>query len=166
MKLEGEWEYSDREIAAPSQLSSEGFYLSHIYRDLVERDVIMRHGVRHKSALKEIARYLISNASSEFTYSKQGLCFISRLMFQLTRFSFKPKAQILSPKKLISYSFSPGEIPYWRDEKGEVDFIVRSGEMMTPIQITFSLEETHDREIRNLVRVSKALRVNRGIIIT
>ncbi len=37
---------------------------------------------------------------------------------------------------------------------------------MTPIQITFSLEETHDREIRNLVRVSKALRVNRGIIIT
>ena len=230
VKLGENWEYSDREVSRvkrelgkylevggfPEAVRFGRFYLSQIYRDLIERDVIMRHGVRHADALRELARYLISNPSTEFTYSRLGSLVGLRdvhtvrdyvsyledayLIFQLRRFSFKPRGQLLSPRKVypvdigmartltlkahpergrlmelavfleikreLSYSFIPGEVYYWRDEGGEVDFVVRVGKRLIPIQVTFSLEGTSDREIGNLVRVSKTLRTGKGIVVT
>jgi len=230
VELSGSWEYSDREVSRvkrelgdyleiggfPEAVKFGRFYLSQIYRDLIERDVILRHGVKHADALRELARYLISNHSSEFTYSKLGSVVGLRdvhtvrdyvsyleeayLIFQLRRFSFKPKGQLLSPRKAypidtgiaktltlkahpekgklmelavfleikraLSYSLIPGEVYYWRDEKGEVDFVVRIGEKLIPIQVTFSLEGTSDREVGNLARASKALRAEKGIVVT
>ena len=86
VRLSENWEYSDREVSRvkreleeyleiggfPEAVRFGRFYLSQIYRDLIERDVIMRHGVKHADALRELARYLISNHSSEFTYSRLG----------------------------------------------------------------------------------------------
>jgi predicted AAA+ superfamily ATPase len=230
VKLEKNWEHSDRKLAEIKRSLGEylemgGFpevgkfgklYLGQIYRDLVERDVIMRHNVRHQEALRELARYLISNSSSEFTYSKLSSIVGLRdvhtvrdyvsyleeayLIFTLMRFSFKPKGQLLSPRKAypidtgiarmlslkarperrklmelavflelkrsLSYSFSPGEVYYWRDDKGEVDFIVRSGGSLLPIQVAFSLEDTREREIGNLVRASKLLRSKNALVVT
>ena len=230
VELSESWEYSDREVSRvkreleeyleiggfPEAVRFGRFYLSQIYRDLIERDVIMRHGVKHVDALRELARYLISNHSSEFTYSRLGSLVGLRdvhtvrdyvsyfeeayLIFQLRRFSFKPKGQLLSPRKAypidtgiaktltlkahpekgklmelavfleikraLSYSFVPGEVYYWRDERGEVDFIVRVGGKLIPIQVTFSLEGTSDREVGNLARASKALRAEKGLIVT
>ncbi len=227
--LSKEWEYSDREVSRVKRLLEEylsigGFpealkfgriYLNQIYRDVVEKDVILRHGIRHRSALRELALYLLSNYSSEFTYSKLGSIvglkdvhtvrdYVSYLedaylIFQLRRFSFKPKGQLLAPRKVypvdtglatamslkshpsrgklielavflelkrqLSYSLTQGELFYWRDEKGEVDFILRADGML-PIQVTFSLDGTSDRELGNLFRVAKALRVKRGLVVT
>lgn len=224
------WEHSDRKLAEIKRSLGEyleigGFpevgkfgklYLNQIYRDLVERDVIMRHNVRHRDALRELSRYLVSNYSSEFTYSKLGSIvglkdvhtvrdYVSYLeeaylIFTLMRFSFKPKGQLLAPRKVypidtgiaralslkthpergklmelavfleikrsLSYSFSPGDVYYWRDDKGEVDFLVRQGGSLLPIQVTFSLEDAHEREIGNLVRVSKLLGSKKALVIT
>ncbi|NJF24433.1 ATP-binding protein [Thermococcus sp. Bubb.Bath] len=230
VELGENWEHSDRKLAEIKRSLGEylemgGFpevgkfgklYLSQIYRDLVERDVIMRHNVRHQEALRELARYLISNYSSEFTYSKMGSIvglkdvhtvrdYVSYLeeaylVFTLMRFSFKPKGQLLAPRKVypidtgiarvlslkahpergklmelavfleikrsLSYSFSPGEVYYWRDDKGEVDFVIRLPNTMLPLQVIFSLEDTREREIGNLVRVSRLLRSKKALMIT
>ncbi|ASJ09284.1 hypothetical protein A3L11_08595 [Thermococcus siculi] len=230
VELGENWEHSDRKLAEVKRALGEylemgGFpevgkfgklYLNQIYRDLVERDVIMRHNVRHREALRELARYLISNYSSEFTYSRLGSIVGLRdvhtvrdyvsyleeayLIFTLMRFSFKPKGQLLAPRKVypvdtgiaktlslkahpergklmelavfleikrsLSYSFIPGEVYYWRDDKGEVDFVVRLSRALLPIQVTFSLEDAHAREIENLVRVSKFLRSKKALVVT
>ncbi|WP_297093063.1 ATP-binding protein [Thermococcus sp.] len=230
LDLKPEWIYSDRTISRVISMLEEyletgGFpesvrfgkvYLSLIYRDIVERDVMLRHSVRHRSALRELARYLMSNYSSEFTYSRLGSLVGIRdvhtvrdyvsyleeayLLFQVRRFSFKPKAQLNSPRKVypvdvglartlsmkahpekgriielavylelmrrMSYSFTPGEIFYWRDEKGEVDFILKLNGELLPIQVTYQLDGNTDREIGNIIRVAKLLRIQRGLVVT
>jgi len=122
------------------------------------------------------------------------------LLFQVRRFSFKPRAQLNSPQKVypvdvglaktlsmkahpekgsiielavylelmrrMSYSFIPGEIFYWMDEKGEVDFILKLNGKLLPIQVTYQLDGNTDREVGNIVRVAKLLRVRRGLVIT
>jgi len=224
------WEYSDRVLSEIKRLLEEyleigGFpeairfgrlYLPLIYRDLVERDIILRHGVKHQSALRELARYLVSNYSNEFTYSRLGSIVGIRdvhtirdyveymeqayLIFQLRRFSFKPRSQLISPRKVypidtglarsvslkshpergrlielavfleikrrLSYSLIQGDVFYWRDDKGEVDFIVRSESGLSPVQVAFSLEESREREVSNIVRVSKILGNRDALIVT
>ncbi|QDA31668.1 ATP-binding protein [Thermococcus indicus] len=224
------WTYSDRMVSRVISLLEEyleagGFpesvrfgkvYLSLIYRDIVERDIMLRHSVRHRSALRELARYLMSNYSNEFTYSRLGSLVGIRdvhtvrdyvsyleeayLLFQVRRFSFKPKAQLNSPRKVypvdvglartlsmkahpergriielavylelmrrMSYSFTSGEIFYWRDERGEVDFILKRNGELLPIQVTYQLDGNTDREVGNIIRVAKSLGMRRGLVVT
>ncbi|WP_297522180.1 hypothetical protein [Thermococcus sp.] len=47
-----------------------------------------------------------------------------------------------------------------------MDFIVRIGGKLIPIQVTFPLEGTSDREVGNLARASKALRAEKSLIVT
>ncbi|AMM53923.1 ATP-binding protein [Pyrococcus kukulkanii] len=132
VKLEKNWMYSTKSIAKIKRLLEEyikigGFpealkfgrvYLQTIYRDIVERDVIMRHNIREVQAIKELALYLLSNFSREITYSKLknviglkdvhtirnfvGYLEDAYLIFQLKRFSPKLKSQILSPRKVYA----------------------------------------------------------------
>ncbi|ASJ16580.1 hypothetical protein A3L04_05600 [Thermococcus chitonophagus] len=130
VKLENNWMYSTKSIAKIKRLLEEyikigGFpealkfgrvYLQTIYRDIVERDVVMRHNIREVHAIKELALYLLSNFSREITYSRLknviglkdvhtvrnfvGYLEDAYLIFQLRRFSPKLKSQILSPRKV------------------------------------------------------------------
>ncbi|MFA4647381.1 ATP-binding protein [Pyrococcus kukulkanii] len=132
VELEKNWVYSTKSIAKIKRLLEEyikigGFpealkfgrvYLQTIYRDIVERDVIMRHNIREVQAIKELALYLLSNFSREITYSKLknviglkdvhtirnfvGYLEDAYLIFQLKRFSPKLKSQILSPRKVYA----------------------------------------------------------------
>ncbi|MEM2636922.1 MAG: ATP-binding protein [Candidatus Korarchaeota archaeon] len=43
-----------------------------IFSDILERDIISRLGIKKRAAFKELAKYLISNSSSEITFSKLG----------------------------------------------------------------------------------------------
>ncbi|WP_372913260.1 ATP-binding protein [Pyrococcus kukulkanii] len=102
----------------PEALKFGRVYLQTIYRDIVERDVIMRHNIREVQAIKELALYLLSNFSREITYSKLknviglkdvhtirnfvGYLEDAYLIFQLKRFSPKLKSQILSPRKVYA----------------------------------------------------------------
>ena len=91
-------------------------FLVDLFRDIVERDVIQRYNVKMKSRLKDLARYLISNSSTEISYNKlriqlqiSGKSTIqnwimylqnSYLIFAVERFSFKLKESIMAPKKV------------------------------------------------------------------
>lgn len=90
--------------------------VSRLYEDIVYKDIISRHGIRNKKSFLELARYLISNFSNEFSFRKlQGVTSIKNvhtvknytgymesayLIFVIERFSFKLKGQMMAPKKV------------------------------------------------------------------
>ncbi|MCU0798475.1 MAG: ATP-binding protein [Candidatus Thermoplasmatota archaeon] len=103
-----------------------------IYDNIVTKDIVMRYGIRKSEALRQLAKYLISNHSEEFTYNKLSKVLdVKRndtiatwvryledafLIFHLERFDFKLKQQFKSPKKaycidtglIHKVGFSPG----------------------------------------------------------
>ncbi len=95
-----------------------------IYDDILTKDILLRHNVKHKKALKELSNYLISLFGNEFTYSKLTKIFEiknvhtvknyvdyitdSFLLSSLNRFSYKLKQQHIAPKK--AYSVDTGII--------------------------------------------------------
>ncbi|HLC79071.1 MAG TPA: ATP-binding protein [archaeon] len=121
--------YSTREIArAKNELKkyAEGsglpeFYkfgreiVREIYGDILTKDCVQRHGIREEKSFRELAGYLVSNFSSEFTYSKLakivGLKDINTaknyvhylqeayMIAVIERYSAKLKQQIIAPKK-------------------------------------------------------------------
>jgi hypothetical protein len=86
-----------------------------IYEDVINKDCIRRHGIRNERSFRELAKYLVSNFSSEFTYSKLSkitgikdvhtvknyVNYLQQafLIFVIERFSFKLKQQFIAPKK-------------------------------------------------------------------
>ncbi|MGC8817574.1 MAG: ATP-binding protein [Candidatus Hadarchaeum sp.] len=132
VKIKEENLYSTRGVAMIKRLWEEymetgGFplalrlgrlFLLENFRDIVERDVIQRYRVKHPSKLRELARYLLSNPSSEITYNRlkrmlslgsantvsDWISFLenSYLIFKLERFSLKLKEAVLAPKKIFS----------------------------------------------------------------
>jgi len=95
-----------------------------IYEDIVNKDCIRRHGIRNERSFRELAKYLVSNFSSEFTYSKLSRVtgvkdvhtvknyveYLEQafLIHVVERFSFKLKQQIIAPKKVyvIDHGFA------------------------------------------------------------
>ncbi len=128
--LEKNWEYSTSSIATVKKALSEfmetgGFpevgkfgtvMLSEIYRDIVENDIIGHHKMRNPQGLRELAKFLISNAGREVTFNKLvatvGIKDVhtiakygtyiadSYLVFLQERFSYKLKEQFIAPKKV------------------------------------------------------------------
>ncbi|MFH0837471.1 MAG: ATP-binding protein [Candidatus Aenigmatarchaeota archaeon] len=90
--------------------------LSRLYDDIITKDILFRYNINKKDELKKLARYLITNSSEEFTYSKlakilnvKHVSTISNwvsylensfLIFKLERFDFKLKQQFIAPKKM------------------------------------------------------------------
>ncbi len=86
-----------------------------IYGDIVTKDCIQRHGIREEKSFRELAAYLVSNFSSEFTYSKLAkivglkdtntaknyVHYLQEayLIAVVERYSHKLKQQIIAPKK-------------------------------------------------------------------
>ena len=93
-------------------------YLATLFRDIVERDVIFRYKIRFQEKMKDLARYLISNSTSEISYRRIGsilqlsgkstvqnwISYLqnSYLLFIIERFSFKLKESVMAPKKVYS----------------------------------------------------------------
>ena len=93
-------------------------YLVNLYNDIITRDVIVRYGVRNVRELKEVAFYLFSNFAGRFTYSKTknvlGIGNVETvknyveylesayLIFELPKFSFKPKEVVRGDKKVYA----------------------------------------------------------------
>ncbi len=128
--LEENWEYSTSSIATLKRtlveyLEKGGFpevdkfgsaILSGIYRDIIENDIIGHHKIRNIQCLRDLAKFLISNAGKEVTFNKLKSIGIkdphtiskyvnyisdSYLIFMLERFSFKLKEQFKAPKKSL-----------------------------------------------------------------
>jgi len=89
-----------------------------IYEDIINKDCLKRNEIRNEKTFKEIAHYLISNFSKEFTYSKLSNIFKIKdvhtlknyvsylgeayLIIVLERYSPKLKQQIIAPKKVYA----------------------------------------------------------------
>jgi len=87
-----------------------------IYEDIINKDCLKRYKIKNEKTFRELANYLISNFSSEFTYSKLSKIFGIRdvhtiknyvsylkeafLMIVLDRYSPKLKQQVIAPKKV------------------------------------------------------------------
>lgn len=94
-------------------------YLTTLFESVLFKDIVKRYGVRYTKTLSDLARYLITNHSNEFSYTKLKNILEFRsvhtvenytkylteafLMFSVDRFSFKLKEQMRSPKKGYAY---------------------------------------------------------------
>jgi len=94
-------------------------YLTTLFESILFKDIVKRYGVRYPKMLSDLAHYLITNHSNEFSYTKlknilefrsihtveNYLNYLSEafLLFSVDRFSFKFKEQIRSPKKIYGY---------------------------------------------------------------
>jgi hypothetical protein len=92
--------------------------IRNIYNDIVTKDVVQRHKIRHTDDLRQVARFLINNSANEFTYTSlkkltrvKSVVSLTNwvqyleeayLIFQIERFSFKLKQIINAPKKIYS----------------------------------------------------------------
>lgn len=90
--------------------------LPRIYNDIITKDIILRYKVKKIEALRNMARYIITNFSQGISYAKLSrilnvkriqtistwISYLedSFLIFKLERFSFKLKQQIIAPKKI------------------------------------------------------------------
>lgn len=90
--------------------------LENIFRDIIVRDVIARHGIQEKQGIRDLALFLVSNAGARISYGKlaSNLGFRSAtsvkdylgymedvyLLFQLRRFDWSLKKSMLSPRKV------------------------------------------------------------------
>jgi len=189
-----------------------------LYNDIITRDVIVRYGVRNVRELKEVAFYLFSNFAGRFTYSKTknvlGIGNVETvknyveylqsayLIFELPKFSFKPKEVVRSDKKVyaidtgmlnavlpkvsenigrlmenvvflellrLKHYWRPGlELYYYRDARGEVDFVARENGNVELIQVTYASNEGEvaKRELENLFRAMKLFGVKTGTLVT
>ncbi|ASJ13284.1 ATP-binding protein [Thermococcus thioreducens] len=193
-------------------------YLVNLYSDIITRDVIVRYGVRNVRELKEVAFYLFSNFSGRFTYRKVknvlGIGNVETvknyveylesayLLFELPKFSFKPKEVLRGYKKVYAvdtgmlnavvpkvsenigrlmenavflellrlkhYGRPELELYYYRDTKGEVDFVARENGSVELIQVTYASDEGEiaKRELENLFRVMELFDVKTGTLVT
>lgn len=89
--------------------------VENIYQDIINKDCLDRYNIKNKKTFKELSKYLTSNFSSEFTYSKLSNIFNvkdvhtvknyvdylkeSFIITVIDRFSPKLKQQVISPKK-------------------------------------------------------------------
>jgi predicted AAA+ superfamily ATPase len=76
---------------------------------------------------------------------------------------------LLKIKQKISYDETGEEVYYWRDEKGEVDFVLaKGGRVRRLIQVTSVSEvgEADPREIRTLAKVGRQLHCRELLVIT
>lgn len=92
--------------------------LQELLKDILMRDIAVRHKIRNVKTLREMALYLLSNVSKEFSYNSlkktfdlgsinSVISFISYfeesyLLFSVPRFDYSAKKQLINPKKIYS----------------------------------------------------------------
>jgi hypothetical protein len=185
--------------------------LSNLFQDIFYRDILVRNDFRSEPELKQFIAFLSSNIGVEISYNKLkkilGLgsvttvsqfiaaCESAYLFFEISKFDFSVKKQIVNPKKIYcvdngllrlnSFSFSENkgrylenivfislkrqnkEI-YYHKSKHECDFVIRQGlKIAQAIQVCYDFnEETKDRELNGLVDACKEYKLGEGLILT
>ena len=91
-------------------------YLSLLFDAIIYKDIVKRYEIRNASEIENLAFYLISNVSTEYSYNsltkvtgikdsrtiEKYICYLEEafVLFSLGRFSYKVKEQISSNKKI------------------------------------------------------------------
>lgn len=90
--------------------------VSRIYSDIINKDVLLRHKIKHKDAFKKLTKFLISSFGNEIVFRKlkeevsikdvhtirNYIAYLENtyLIFLVEKFSFKLKQQMIAPKKV------------------------------------------------------------------
>jgi hypothetical protein len=93
-------------------------YLQQLFRDIVYRDIIVRHGIRNANLLIEIALFLIANVAKEYSLNSIKKTFgvgstnsvvnyvqwleDAYILFTVSRFSWSLKSVAVNPKKIYT----------------------------------------------------------------
>jgi predicted AAA+ superfamily ATPase len=167
-------------------------HLKAYYESIVYRDILLAHPVRQTKTLRELLYYLISNFTAPYTYDRistnlsidfatvkeyLGYVLESRMLHELSIFSYSLKTQARNPKKAycvdnglrnaVSFKFSDDygklaenlalvelkrrdkEVYYWKG-KNEVDFIIKEKDgSLKAMNVTYT-NDIDDRELRGL----------------
>ncbi len=89
--------------------------LQHIFKDVIMRDIVARYNLRNTKTIRELALYLLTNTSKEFTYNQLRKTFDtgstntiisyisyyedSYLLFTIPQFNYSYKKQLKKAKK-------------------------------------------------------------------
>lgn len=92
--------------------------LQSLFEDIIARDIVVRHNIRNSETVREMALYLLTNTSKEFTYNSLRKIFSlgstntatsfvsylkdSYLVFTVPKFDYSLKKQLVNPKKVYS----------------------------------------------------------------
>jgi predicted AAA+ superfamily ATPase len=98
--------------------------LQQLFKDIIARDIVVRHGLRNAAIVEKLALYLLSNSGTEFSYTRLGKIFRtgsvhsiidyisyyedSYLLFTVPMFSYSYAQQQINNKKV--YAIDPGMI--------------------------------------------------------
>lgn len=113
-------------------------YLQQLFKDIVYRDIIVRHGIRQAKTLIDIALYLIANIGKEYSLNRLKNTFgvgsansiadyiqwleDSYVLFSLPRFSWSLKSVSVNPKKVycIDTGFAQANSLSFSEDKGRL----------------------------------------------
>ncbi|MEW6556105.1 MAG: ATP-binding protein [Elusimicrobiota bacterium] len=93
-------------------------YLTSLYSTILSKDIVLRYKLKYFNTLREFASYLVSNFSRKVTFNKLKNIFSLKsvhtaknyfsflyevyLIFQIERFSYKPKERLTAPRKIYT----------------------------------------------------------------
>lgn len=185
--------------------------LRNLFQDIFYRDILVRHDVRLESQLKQFVAHVCANIGVETSYSKlQKLlqlgshntisqfilaCEQAYLFFQVSKFDYSVKKQIIAPKKLYcvdnailklnSFSFSnntgrflenivfmhlkrQNKDIYYHRFNFECDFVIKEGsKIIDAVQVCYKLDDDNEiRELKGLVEACKNYNLSEGLLIT
>ena len=186
-------------------------YIKDVYNSIIYKDIITRYDIKKEKIMRELVLYLVSNLAKQITYNslrkliglsnaitiKEYIQYLgnSYLFFEIPKFDYSIKKQILAPKKIylidsafygvLGTGFSQNygfilenlvciellrrrkEIFYFQ-KKGECDFVVReNNKINNVIQVTKELDiGNKDREISGLMEAMDEFDLTEGLILT
>ena len=192
--------------------SRQDLYLKQLYESILYKDVLVRNKLTNEKEMLQLVYYLASNVAKQSTNQslaktigvknpttvKNYIEFIENtyLIFQISKFDFSLKSQLLNPKKYyfidnalilkLGFSFSQnrdrllenlvfielkrrGYEIYYHQGKRECDFVIREGlKIIQAIQVcdTFENEMTKQREIEGLTEAIQIYNLSNGLILT
>ncbi len=174
--------------------------LKNIYTDIIYKDAVKRYNIKNISKFESLARYYLANISSPITYNKISRFLnlpvktveiyskyleTTNILFFIKRFSYSPKVQDNSPRKVyaidnglaqvsgfrfmenlgkfaenlvaVNLLMAGKEIYYWKDSsEKEVDFLIRQDNTIKQlIQVSYNIDDPKTKE-RELRALLKA----------
>ena len=197
----------------PQYLSTrQDMYLKQLFESILYKDVLVRNQLTNEKEMMQLVYYLASNIGRLSTNKaltsvigvknpttvKNYINFVENtyLIFQIPRFDFSLKSQLINPKKTyfidnalilkLGFSFSEnrgrllenlvfielkrrGFEIFYHQGKGECDFLLRNGLKIThAIQACdqFEGEITKQREIKGILECMQTYNLKEGIILT
>lgn len=192
--------------------TKQDLYLKQLYESILYKDVLVRNKLTNEKEMLQMVFFLASNAAKLSTNKslagtigvknpttvRNYIEFVENtyLIFQISRFDFSLKSQILNPKKTyfvdnalilkLGFNFSQnrgrllenlvfielkrrGFEIYYHHVKGECDFVLRKGfNISQAIQVcdSFENEVTKQREISGLLDAMQTYKLPQGLILT